>query len=415
MKKLLFLMVLSLCFVGSAPVSGLEVFYWMPGGMPAPGAEGLGTIPGMKDALTCVSLHSSVADGQGGFAQYTGNPKAYVDHYHQYGVKVVFGILNCEYADWDWYGLAKPSYTTYKDKFIDNIMDHIQEHGFDGVDIDFEGGGPSIDGYEFQNERVAFAEFVKELGTRLHDEGKELGICCFHSPCWNAPNMAWFKDWVGYVDHARTMGYADDYEANQTDVLTIGGTCWGLPPGDPDLVQPGYFFKYSWKSEYVARTTGDTTMLSIGIGGDGGPYWGGKSATEHVRDIANNPIPAGIAMWNYNPADATWGSAEFWAECKKIHDFEYGKQTSAGTAQKPQLKQKRNISVSRNAIHVSFDKAGDYAITMYDPAGRAIMHVPQKRYESGSFSVPMADWAAGVRLIKVTGKNVNTEAIVRME
>ncbi len=38
---------------------------------------------------------------------------------------------------------------------------------------------------------------------------KLLTIDSFHSPCYNAPNMSWWPDWVGYVDAIHSMGYVD--------------------------------------------------------------------------------------------------------------------------------------------------------------------------------------------------------------
>jgi hypothetical protein len=289
-------------------------------------------------------------------------------------------------------------------------MDQIHQHGFDGVDIDFEGGTQMGGDYALQEERVPFAEFCKELGTLLHAEGKELGVATFHSPCWNAPNMAWFSDWTGYVDHARTMGYADDFEDNGRELLGEG-TCWGLPADDPDAQIPSNYFRYSWKSEYVARTTGDTTMLSIGIGGDGGSQWAGKTATEHVKDILANPVPAGIAMWNYSGSnDPTWYSSAFWSECKKIHDLNPGDGTKAKKAEIiKKYRQEKCIFLTRNDIQLSLKDAGEYSLGIFDAAGRCVMGGETKHYNAGEHSIPSGSHniAKGVYVVKLNGKNQN--------
>ncbi len=53
----------------------------------------------------------------------------------------------------------------------------------DGVDIDLEGKGDQEDS------KAAFIKFIKELATRLHEEGKELTVDTFAYK-WNAPRQS---------------------------------------------------------------------------------------------------------------------------------------------------------------------------------------------------------------------------------
>ena len=213
-------------------------------------------------------------------------------------VKVLLTLYNFRNDHWDW-ALARSAFRDHPDALIANLLATVERHGLDGVDLDLEGNG-ALDA-----DRAAFAGFVATLSAALKARGKQLTIDSFHSPCFNAPNMAWWEDWRGQVDAIHSMGYGDLYEGSSE-------AC----------AQGAALFRYSWQADWATRHGIPAANILVGI--PGGEYAWGKGA-------ARKPLPgqlqdveaagAGIAIWDVNGiAGGQWGSADAWKALKAFRE-----------------------------------------------------------------------------------------------
>ena len=94
-------------------------------------------------------------------------------------------------SNWDW-PVARSAFVNNRTALVNNLVNVVNQWGAAGVDIDFEGnlaGDP---------DRAEFATFIRELGTRLHANGKELTVDIFPY-IWNQPNM----NWIGRLGRLR--------------------------------------------------------------------------------------------------------------------------------------------------------------------------------------------------------------------
>ena len=205
---------------------------------------------------------------------------------------------NLEKWDWD---LAKRAFDTNRTAFIHALVAEMEKFQLDGIDLDLEGEG------DFDADRAAYAVFVKELSALIKAKGKLLTIDTFHSPCHNAPNMSWWKDWLGQIDALHSMGYQDLYEASE-ETFT--------PPNKPVCEGGASLFKYSWQIAYGLRAGYRADQILFGQ-----PTWidkWGKTGREtdpvsHIRAV--QALGAGIGLWDLQiptpgwRTDATWDAA----------------------------------------------------------------------------------------------------------
>ncbi len=229
----------------------------------------------------------------------------------EHGVKVLLTIYNHDGKRWNW-ERARSAFRDNQDKFIDNLIAEMDRHDLDGIDLDLEGNG------SFEEDREVFATFVKKLSERLKPRGKLLTVDSFHSPCFNAPHMGWWKDWKGYVDAIHPMGYGDLYEGSTTTFTPEGG---GAACMDGAAI-----FRFSWQVNWGKAQGFDPSQILLGF--PGGRYeWGegglGTTLPAHLREA--QATGAGICIWDI-PAtlggrrDQRWGSEEGWAALKRFRN-----------------------------------------------------------------------------------------------
>jgi len=222
-------------------------------------------------------------------------------------VKVLLTVYNHDGKKWNW-ELARAAFKDHPDRFVAQLVAEVERLRLDGVDVDLEGNG-SLDA-----DRAAFASFVSELSAALRKRGKLLTVDSFHSPCFNAPHMAWWQDWAGKVDAVHSMGYGDLHEAS-TETFT--------PEGGREACMNGEaIFRFSWQTNW-GRTHGYAPAQVL-LGLPGGRYeWGGRTLPDHLKDATAQG--AGICIWDIpgvrgGQNDARWGSEDAWTALKRFRN-----------------------------------------------------------------------------------------------
>lgn len=135
-------------------------------------------------------------------------------------------------------------------------------------------------------------------------------IDSFHSPCANAPNMGWWRDWLGYVDAIHSMGYQDLYE---------GSTASFRPEGKSVCENGAAIFRYSWQLAYGQRLGYRIDQIVLGF-----PTWlaqwgeGGLGVTigAHLSEIEE--LGAGVALWDLQLSAAEWRKAQIGEQLQRL-------------------------------------------------------------------------------------------------
>ncbi len=120
--------------------------------------------------------------------------------------------------------------TADKDKFVTSMIDIIEEYGFDGLDIDFEGGALNVESGDFTNPTSALAvntiDAVKEIVQYFKGQGKDFWVTA-------APETAYLQGalsayggiWGAYIPLLYALGDDLTYVAPQ---LYNSGSMMGL-------------------------------------------------------------------------------------------------------------------------------------------------------------------------------------------
>lgn len=200
------------------------------------------------------------------------------------GVECLLTVYN-NVGTWDW-SLARSAFADNAATFVGALVDEMDRHALDGIDLDLEGIGA------LNADRAAYAAFVANLSAELRARGKTLTIDSFHY-IWNAPNHDWWPDWVGQVDNIHAMGYDDLFE---------GGTSY----------QP-----YSFQQRAGLDAGHAATVVSMGmpswLGSWGVSSGRGTSALAHVQEVRLDlPTATGIAVWDLQLA--AWQDSALWCE-----------------------------------------------------------------------------------------------------
>ena len=271
---------------------------------------------GPSNALTRIGLQFWVPTAQGGVVKTTDYgviPDSEVawfrDWGDQHGVEVLLCVFNAAEGVWYW-DLCLSAFETNRSTFVSNLVSAVENYGLDGVDIDFEGS--TSDGGD---DRLAFDLFLEELSPELKARGKVLTVDSFHTPLFGAPNMSWWQDWVGLVDHVHTMGY---------DALYQGSTqsFWSLDER---------VFRYSWQQDYGVVEAGlAPEQVSMGLPG-WTAAWGfggrGTNVLDHLQEcIYDCNVPASVCIWDLQlegtSGTTNWRSPEVWQTLAELAAYE---------------------------------------------------------------------------------------------
>lgn len=300
--------------------SAAQVMSWVPPYQLAQSREALLHKAGAVTAdqwLTRVGLQFWIPTEAGGVRFVTHEEKVddaevawYRNWAREHGVKVLMTVYNHDGKSWNW-NLARAAFKDHRDAFVANLVAELDRQQLDGIDIDLEGNG------SMEEDRKAFAAFVTQLSAALRPRGKLLTIDSFHSPCFNAPHMAW-EDWQGKVDAIHSMGYGDLYE---------GSTQSFTPEGGHAACRDGEaIFRFSWQVQWGKAHGYEAAQILPGL--PGGRYeWGeggkGRTLPAHLDEVAEQG--AGICIWDIpstlgTPTDPRWGSETAWSALKRFKE-----------------------------------------------------------------------------------------------
>ena len=295
-----------------------QVVGWVPPYAMDKAMEGLNATPGVAATLTRLGLQfwNPTPDGTGvalAPVDKTGQPVTpadvlrFRDWARERKIPVLLTVYNNSQVigKWDW-ALARNAFINQRAAFTQSLIAEMDKFGLDGIDLDLEGEG------SFEMDREPYAHFVRELSKLLKARGKLLTVDSFHSPCANAPNMAWWADWKGHIDAIHSMGYADLYE---------GSTTTFTPPGQKACEDGAHIFKYSWQLAYGMKAGYARDQIVLGVPtwvdtwGQGGL---GSDAASHLREL--RALGAGIALWDMQLDSPGWRRASTWDEVKKLRE-----------------------------------------------------------------------------------------------
>ena len=318
MRRALLIALLLWAGAAAAQKTSPPVIGWVPPYALEASMKGLESTPGVGASLTRMGLQfwNPSADGKSVvFAPVdkTGKPVMaadvirFRDWARQRHIAVLLTVYNNSQVmnRWDW-ALARNAFVNQRAEFTKALLAEMDKYQLDGIDIDLEGeGDQTID-------REPYARFVQALSKALKARGKLLTVDSFHSPCDNAPNMSWWRDWRGQVDAIHSMGYADLYEGS-TETFT--------PAGKPVCEGGAALFKYSWQLQYGLKAGYRVDQIVLGMPtwvdtwGQGGQ---GSGVVPHLREV--QALGAGVALWDLQLEGAGWKSPGTWDAVKALRE-----------------------------------------------------------------------------------------------
>ncbi|XP_025836304.1 probable chitinase 10 [Agrilus planipennis] len=232
-----------------------------------------------------------------------------ITKYRKNGIKVLIAIGGWNDSEGDKYSRLVNDPEARK-KFIENVVQFIEEHNFDGLDLDWEYPkcwqgdcrlGPASD-------KPAFAEFVRELKEAFSPKNFLLSSAVSPSSqiidvAYDVPELSKYLDWIGIMNY--------DYHG-QWDKVTGHVSPMYVSEDDADIT-----FNTNYSVNYWIEQGADRRKLILGMPTYGqsftlsdpsqnslnAPSAGGGEAGEHTRamgflayyEICNNILKRG---WN---------------------------------------------------------------------------------------------------------------------
>ena len=256
---------------------------------------------GVKDGLTYLNLQwwQPTTDGDldpEGYAT-TENIQWFVDWGRRNGVKIQFCLYNPPLEDgghWNWAAAQGAFRSEHRLSFIKKVLDVVDAHDLDGVDIDFE-CNERPDPQACNADTADYKRFMQILRDSLHLRGKTLTYASFADQ-WNGPNWVWWPILDTIVDAWATMNYASQTSAGKYRLQV-------------DHVPEGSIHKFA---------LGVPTLDS----------WQDLSAETHLAWLRDS-AETGIAIWdirllNYNgsskPQPVFWHKGSTWAFMNMIRE-----------------------------------------------------------------------------------------------
>lgn len=318
---------------------------------------------------------------------------------HANGIKVMMCFHNVRSSDFDW-SYAQQVINTYPTQTVTNALQIVDNYGLDGVDIDFEGTA------DYSSDKPAFVNFLDLLGDALHDDGKELSVDMFSTPCYNSPNPSWESAMAPHVDFMNIMGYNDTYENNNT----LFSYC-PMTPAETNS-RP---FKYSYIENFLTvKQNVTSSKLNYGL-----PTWvdewGGQCAQENILDILDVSSAGGIAIW-----DLQLGGGGVWTDpitWDLIAKFKNDKNSTEIRSALPICGIATGVEHADNTVASLYYSAADQSLHLPGRTGNLYLYSPTGVLEkswniNGDETISFANLSNGFYLVKFeTASGVYSERI----
>jgi len=274
-------------------------------------------------------------------------------------IKLLMCITDFGASSWDW-NVAVACFKTNQNAFINNIMNLVNQNGFDGVDIDFEGSG--------NDNQSDYATFIKLLAAKLHATGKVLSLDCFPY-IWNNPNVNWWKDWVGSIDFINPM----QYQGGEND--------------------PNIYYKWSWRQDQGTNIGYKASQIMLSFPGWMDTWSGGSMGTDllsYIKESQTAPkAPGPISVWDCQFQAAGWRTAAAW---QALHKVKLTNNISTEIARQntmPAFKETRmSARLIGETIRLTTGSAGAVDVKLFDARGRFVRIVYSGNLSQGVFCVP---------------------------
>lgn len=168
------------------------------------------------EAIDEITLFWYYVDDEGNVRKYKDakEDESIVDFAHENGVKALAVITNLpEEGNWDPDNIERAIKDPNKrQEHIQEILELLNEHNFDGVNIDYE----ELRDYQKDD----FTLFIKELSSALHEQGKIVGVSLHPKSGEFIPyedNGSRAQDWQAIAQHADRlyiMSYGEHWDAS---------------------------------------------------------------------------------------------------------------------------------------------------------------------------------------------------------
>lgn len=235
----------------------LQVAAWLPTSWD--GARARASFERNLGVLAEISPVWYQAQADGRLAPYEGaRDRSLVALAHAHGVKLLPTVDNSYGVGFDpgpvQAILADPR---LRAAHIQSILDEVTAHGYDGIDLDYEGLGAA--------ERGLFASFVRDLAGALHARGRLLSIAVH-------PKTAEPGGWSGaQAQDWRSLGEAVDRFRVMTYDFCWGGAGGGCESSWNEGRPPGPIAPLWWVREVLdfAKTQVASAKIQMGV-----PFYG---------------------------------------------------------------------------------------------------------------------------------------------
>ena len=200
---------------------------------------------------------------------------------HAHGVRVMLCLYNGTSSGWDW-ELARSAFGTHQKDLVEALVRETLRLKLDGVDIDLEGKG------DLEESKDSFVNFIRDLSSRLHSEGKELSVNTFAHK-WHAPRRSWWPELLPHINGLNVMGYSET-GANSDEWRSYGS--------------------------FKAAAGIHHSKLLIGMPSNTA-RWQESSVIEHLNWVIED-ASVGLAIWDARLRNLKWRSKETWLAISEI-------------------------------------------------------------------------------------------------
>ena len=208
------------------------------------------------DAITTIAWSFLGLNADGSFSKQSYPPLNLINYAHSKGVKVVVALNPGWGSSTIDTILASPS---LQSTVVNNLLTEVQQNGFDGVDIDFE-GFPVTNTVNGQSNRTLFTNFIELLSTTFWNSNPNYRLSIdLPAVDWN--NVFDVTTLQYYVNYLMIMGY--DYH------WQTGPTAGAVAP----LTSPNGVSVTDSVDTYLTKISRDKLLLGV-------PYYGYEWQTQ---------------------------------------------------------------------------------------------------------------------------------------